>query len=364
MWIIVGRWRLKSLAARLPQPNDWPLVSIIVPGRDEGAMIEQALRSLLALDYPQLEIIAVDDRSQDATGAVMDRLAAVDPRLQVVHVTELPAGWLGKNYAMHRAATIARGEWLLFTDGDIVFAPETIRLAMAWVLHRKVDHLCLNPSLVPGGYWENAMTTCFGLMFFAGFLAWLVPTRWKGAYCGIGAFNLVRGAVYREVGGFERLRLDVLDDVHLGKLIKHAGFRQQLLVGEDLIRVRWQNSFWGVIRGLEKNSFAALHYSLRELIGSTVLLLVVCLSPYVGPAFLPHPAAWGYLGSALLMHATYAFLAVRCKAGARVCPVLPVMFLMFIYVMWRSAAVTLRQGGVRWRDTLYPLDELRQNQFR
>jgi glycosyltransferase involved in cell wall biosynthesis len=364
MWIIVGRWRLKSLATRLTPPADWPVVSILVPARDEGMMIEKSLRSLLAMDYPQLEIIAVDDRSRDETGTVMNRLAAEDSRLQVVHVTELPTGWLGKNYAMHRAATIARGEWLLFTDGDIVFDPQTVRLAMTWVQHRRIDHLCLNPGLVPGGYWENAMTVCFGLMFLAGFLAWLVPTRWKRAYCGVGAFNLVRAAVYREVGGFERLRLDVLDDVHLGKLIKHSGFRQHLLVGEDLIRVRWQNSFWGVIRGLEKNSFAALHYSLLELVGSTMLLLTVCLMPYAGLVWLPSPAAWGYLCSVFLMHATYAFLAARSKAGAQICPVLPVMLLLFIYVMWRSAIVTLRQGGVRWRDTLYPLDELRQNQFR
>ncbi|MBI3861499.1 MAG: glycosyltransferase [Planctomycetia bacterium] len=364
LWIIVGRWRLKSLALRLPAPAEWPAVAIVVPARDEAAMIEEALRSLLSLDYPQLEIIAVDDRSQDATGAVMDRLAAEDARLKVVHVTELPAGWLGKNYAMHRGAAVARAPWLLFTDGDVVFAPETVRLAMKCVAARRLDHLCMNPGLVPGTYWENALTVCFGLIFFAGFLAWLVPTRWKGAYCGIGAFNLVRTSVYREVGGFERLRLDVLDDVKLGKLIKHSGFRQQLLVGEDLIRVRWQHSFWGVVRGLEKNSFAALHYSVRELVTTTAILLVVFLTPYAGLALLPGQAAWGYVGSLVVLHATYAFLAVRANVGARVAPVLPAMLLMFIYVMWRSAVVTLKQGGVRWRDTLYPLDELRRNQFR
>ncbi len=176
---------------------------------------------------------------------------------------------------MHRGAQIASGEWLLFTDGDILFAPQTMRLAISYVQHHRVDHLCLNPGLIPGGYWENAMTTCFGMLFMAAFKAWLIPTRWKGAYCGIGAFNLVRAAVYRDVGGFQRLRLDVLDDVNLGWLIKRAGYRQQLLAGDDLIRVRWQNSFWGVIRGLEKNSFAALHYSVGELVWSTLLLAVI-----------------------------------------------------------------------------------------
>jgi glycosyltransferase involved in cell wall biosynthesis len=364
LWLIVSCWRLKRLAARLAPPSIWPVVSVIVPARDEGAKIEQALSSLLAVDYPGLEIIAIDDRSQDATGAIIDRLSRQDSRLRVIHLAELPAGWLGKNQAMHQGARIARGEWLLFTDGDILFAPETLRLAISYTQHCGIDHLCMNPGLIPGGYWENAMTVCFGMLFLAAFKAWLIPTRWKGAYCGIGAFNLMRADVYGQIGGFEKLRLDVLDDVNLGWLVKQAGYRQELVTGDDLIRVRWQGSFWGVIGGLEKNSFAALHYSLGELVSSTLLLLVVFCVPYVGSCFWPQPVAWGYLSAVGLLHATYAFLAVRSGSGLRVAPVLPAMLMMFIFVLWRSALITLRQGGVRWRDTFYPLEELRRNQLR
>jgi glycosyltransferase involved in cell wall biosynthesis len=365
LWYVVTCWRLKRLAEKLPVPHTWPVVSLIVPARDEGEKIEQALSSLLAIDYPHLEIIAIDDRSQDSTGAIMDRLAARDARLRVVHLTEIPAGWLGKNYAMHRGAQIARGEWLLFTDGDILFAPETLRLAMSYVGQLRIDHLCMNPGMVSGGYWEDALTTCFGMLFLSAFFIWLVPTRWKRFYCGVGAFNLVRSEVYRDVGGFERLRLDVLDDVYLGRIVKQAGYRQELLVGDDLVSVRWQGSFWGVIRGLEKNSFASLHYSLRELITATLVLLVLCFAPYAGFCFWQIPAAWGYLGSLALVHATYGYLAVRCSGGSLLTtPVLPVMFLAFIYALWRSAIVTLRQGGVRWRDTFYSLEELRSNQLR
>ena len=362
VWLIVTCWRLKRLAARLPAPAEWPVVSLVVPARDEGEKIEPALKSLLAIDYPRLEIIAVDDRSHDATGAVMDRLAAEDSRLRVFHLTDLPAGWLGKNNAMHQGAQIASGEWLLFTDGDIFFSPQTLRLAISYVESSGIDHLCMNPGLIPGGYWENAMTVCFGMLFFAAFKVCLIPTRWKGAYCGIGAFNLVRAAVYRDVGGFERLRLDVLDDVNLGWLVKQAGYRQQLLAGDDLIRVRWQNSFWGVIRGLEKNSFASLHYSLGELVRSTLVLAVVFFAPYAGLFFWRQPAAWGYVFSVALMHGTYGYVAFRSGSGLRVAPVLPAMYLTFLYVLWRSAVITLHQGGVRWRDTFYPLDELRRNQ--
>jgi glycosyltransferase involved in cell wall biosynthesis len=364
MCYVVSRWRLRALAAQAPTPAEWPLVTIIVPARDEGEKIEEALTSMLALDYPRFEIIAVDDRSADATGTVMDNLAARDARLRAVHITSLPEGWLGKSHAMHQAAQTARGDWLLFTDGDILFEPEALRLAITHSLHRRIDHLSMNPQLVPGGYWENAVTVCFGLLFFAAFHMWLVPTRWKGAYCGIGAFNLIRAEVYRAVGGFERLRLDVFDDVNMGKLIKQSGYRQQLVFGEDLIRVRWQSSFWGTIRGLEKNSFAIVHYSLTELAINSALFLVLSLAPYGGLCFWPDSAVWGYLGTVLLLHATYGYLAVRAGAGVLVTPVLPLMFVTFLFILWRSAAITLRQGGVRWRDTFYPVAELRRNQLR
>jgi Glycosyl transferase family 2 len=364
IWYVIACWRLTDLARRIPSPQNWPLVSIIVPARDEEAMINTALTSLLNLDYPRLEIIAVNDRSTDQTGSIMDRLAQQDARLRVLHIHDLPAGWLGKNHAMHQGANAARGDWLLFTDGDIIFAPDAIRLSMQWVLHHERDHLCLNPELIGGGYWERAMVCCFGLLFFAGFLAWAIPTRWKRAYCGIGAFNLLRHAVYREIGGFEQLKMDVLDDVHLGKMIKHAGYRQQFLLGKELVRVRWQPSFWGVVRGLEKNSFAALHYSVLELIATSGLLLAITLAPYWGASCLPLPEAAGWITTIVLMHATYAYLGHQSGSGIWLTPVLPGMLLMFIFVMWRSAVITLRQGGVRWRETFYPLDELRRQQLR
>lgn len=358
---MVLRWRLKRLAERLSPPAEWPTLSVIVPARDEGEKIEAAMRSLLTLDYPDLEIIAVDDRSRDQTGPVLDRLAAEDARLTVIHVAELPPGWLGKCNALHVAAAQARGDYLLFTDGDVLFAPQTLRLAATYVIRYKIDHLCLNPALVPGGYWESALIACFGTLFFAAFQPWLIPTRWTGAYCGIGAFNLIGREAYGAIGGHERIRLDVLDDVKLGKLIKQAGYRQRLLIGDDLIRVRWQNSFWGVIRGLEKNTFAQLRYSIRRLVASTLLLLVVCFGPYLGLVLWPEVLP--YFLSVALLHASYALTALRIGGGIGIVPVLPITFGIFIYLMWRSAIVVLRQGGVRWRETFYPLEELRSNQL-
>lgn len=356
-------WRLRRLTAGLAPPREWPKLSVIVPARDEGEKIEAAMRSLLALDYPDLEIIAVDDRSGDQTGPILDRLAREDARLAVVHITDLPAGWLGKCNALHVAAQKARGELLLFTDGDVVFAPEALRLAVTYLLQRRIDHLSLNPQLIPGGYWENALVACFGLLFFAAFKPWLVPTRWPGAYCGIGAFNLVRTSAYRAIGGHESIRLNVLDDVNLGRQLKHAGHRQELLLADDLVKVRWQNSLWGVIRGLEKNSFASVHYSVGELVYVTSVFLIVFFGPYMGLSLWYETSLLPYLLTVILLHASYSQIAYRTTGRMAVWPVLPVTFLMFVYLIWRSAVITLRQGGIRWRDTFYSLAELRRNQL-
>lgn len=363
-WFVVHNWRLRRMAAGMSPPDKWPRVSILVPARNEGVQIEAALKSLLVIDYPDLEIIAIDDRSTDRTGEVMDQLGATDPRLRVTHVTDLPDGWLGKNHAMHIGAAQATGEWLLFTDGDVIFAPDALKISVTYVERAKFDHLALNPHIIPGGYWENALTCCFGLIFFAHLRPWRIPTPDPRAYCGIGAFNLVRMSAYQTIGGHEKIRLDVLDDLHLGKLLKQAGFRQQLLIGGDLLRVRWQDSLWGVVRGLEKNSFAATHYSVLELVIVTAILAIVLYVPYLGAAFLPLVAGLPFWLSLVLLHTTYAYLAARLGGKFLLLPALPIAAALLIFTMWRSAIITLRNGGIRWRETFYPLKELREHQLR
>src|SRR3990170_697562 len=300
---------LARMTDRLPRPATWPLVSMIIPARDEGEKIDAALRSVLAIDYPNLEILAVDDRSRDETGRVMDRLAAEDARLRVIHVETLPDGWLGKNHAMHVAAQAARGEFLLFTDGDVLFAADALHRAVAYAEHTRIDHLCLSPNLVPGSYFENALVAYFILLFTAGLQPWLVPSRLRFVYAGVGAFNMLRHSAYRAIGGHVPIRLDVLDDVKLGKLVKRHGLRQDLLGAQDRVRVRWQASAWGVIRGLEKNGFASCDYSLPLLLLVSVLTLTVTLGPYLGACLLSGAPALGGFATIVLLHVMYGALA-------------------------------------------------------
>ena len=355
---------LDRRTAKLSGPDVWPPVSVIVPARDEAEHIEESLRSLLAIDYPRVEIIAVDDRSQDGTGDVMDRLSVADPRLRVIHVPDLPEGWLGKNHALHVGAQAAGGDYLLFTDGDVFFKPDAIRLAIVYAAHYRVDHLCLVPRMVPGGYWENSLVAYFALVFTMGMQPWLVPTSFKLVYVGVGAFNLVRADAYRQAGGHWPIRMDVIDDVKLGKLMKRSGFRQDILLPGDRVRVRWQNSAWGVIRGLEKNAFASQNYSLIKTGLVTLCFCILVVLPYVAVPVLRDERCLGYAATLVLVHIVYAVTGKIFGSGWSVLPALPVAALGMLLAFWRSAIVTLRQGGVRWRGTFYPLAELRRHLYR
>lgn len=355
--------RLSEFAGRTGDPDEWPLLSIVIPAKNEGETVEQGLRSLLQANYPVLELIAIDDRSTDETGAIMERLAQTDARLRVLHISELPQGWLGKNHAMQRGADLARGEYILFTDGDVLTAPETLRQAIRVMLHDRLDHLTLYPQMILHSAGESALACFFGFMFLLGTSSWNVATGNRRSYAGIGAFNLVRADPYRRTGGHETLRLEVLDDVRLGQLIKDAGGRSQLLIGLEGVRVRWQASLWEMIRGLEKNAFASVGYSLPYLLFVLTALSVLVYGPISGILLFQDSRSIPYWGTLILMHAGFAECnrGIQGKRGPWQLLMLGAALFGFAYA--RSCWITLRQQGVRWRDTFYPLQVLRAEQY-
>ncbi len=357
VWFI-GR-SLKRKSDSVPEPESWPTVSVVVPARDEGHKIEAGLRSLLASDYPSLEVIALDDRSRDETGAIMDRLAT-DARLHVIHIMELPDGWLGKNHALQVGQQRSTGEWILFTDGDVVYQPDTIRRSVRYAVAAGLDHLPMYPSIESEGIFEAAFVAAFGVIFAAGTQPWLVPTRWMRAYAGVGAFNLVRRSALERANGFEPIRLDILDDVKLGKMLKQTGSKAEVLRSGDAIRIRWQQSAWACITGLEKNAFAAANYSVWQLLWICGVTCAVFCGPLCG-ALVAGDARTGYVVATVLSHLLFGFSARLFGHSFWLFPMLVPSGLAFVFAFLRSGWITLRQGGVRWRDTFYPLELLRKN---
>jgi glycosyltransferase involved in cell wall biosynthesis len=344
-------------------PRTEPQITVIVPARNEAAAIEATLRSLLAQTIP-VAIIAVDDRSTDETGAIMDRVAAeplpAGKDLNVIHIDVLPSGWLGKPHAMALAAQQARTAWLLFTDGDIMFRDDTLERALRYA-GDDADHLVLLPTLILKTAGESMMAAVFQSLTLLVWRPWkIADSKARRESIGMGAFNLVRTEVYRTAGGFEAAPLEVLEDLRLGYAIKRGGYRQRFVLGRGLIRLHWAAGTFGMVRNLTKNIFATFRFRLSLFFGGWLGLLLLCFGPFAA-LFGPWPARSAGIVSLLMITGLYA-LASRYynRISLRYVLTFPVAVALVLYAMLRSTLVTLFRGGVVWRGTFYPLRELRR----
>ena len=345
-----------------------PRVSIVVPARNEGEHIESALLSLLQLDYPDYEVIAVDDRSEDGTGAVMDRLyaswrergEASHHLLKVLHVNELPAGWLGKVHAMWLAAQKATGEWVLFTDADVVFRPDALRRAVVYAQRERADHVVLFPTMIMKGVGERMMMAFFQSQFVFSHRPWKVSDPKSRDSIGVGAFNLVRREVYEKIGTYARLRMAVLDDMNLGELIKQQGFSQRCAFGRGLLSLRWVVGTFGMVRNLTKNIFATLRFNVVLAIVGICGIALLNLVPFVGFWLANGSARTGYVVALLCIAGMYAGMATKSDISPLYFFLHPVGTGLFVYAVARSMVLTIARGGIVWRGTWYSMRELKQ----
>jgi glycosyltransferase involved in cell wall biosynthesis len=344
-------------------PKGNPRVSIIVPARNEVEHIAPALTTLLKLDYDNYEVIAVNDRSTDRTGEVMDRIASTpeaSTRLKVIHVAELPPGWLGKVHAMWSAAQQASGDWLLFTDADVHFRPDVLTRALAYAEAESADHLVLLPRMIMHSPGETMMIAFFQTLFVFGHRPWKVADPKTKDHMGVGAFNLIRRRVYDALGTYQALRFEVLDDMKLGKIVKNAGYAQRNVFGADLISLRWAKGAMGMVDNLTKNFFAIMSFQWWRALLSAFALAFLNLMPFLG-IWLAH--GWARLPYAVAlasMFAIYVGMSWKSDVPAYYFALHPISTLLFVYTMLRSMGLTLARGGIVWRGTFYPLKELRK----
>ncbi|MCU0960515.1 MAG: glycosyltransferase [Pirellulaceae bacterium] len=342
-------------------PTGEPRVSVIVAARNEARNIRVALQSLLALDYGAIELIVVNDRSTDTTGSILEELAHQDARLKVCQVEALPPGWLGKNHALHVGAGRASGDYLLFTDADVIMDRTALRRAMAYVQATGADHLAISPQPLMPTLLLQAFVVLFIDLFSVYLRPWSASNPRSRAFVGIGAFNLIRREVYEAVGGHQLIAMRPDDDVKLGKLIKQRGFRQHLLAGQPMVRVPWYASLGELIEGLEKNSFAGVDYRVSTVLGGTLVLFAFDLFPFLGVVILGGPPRWLYAATALVLLVQARHTARDMGLVPRCAWLFPVAVLLFIYIQWRAMLLAYVRNGIRWRGTHYALDELRAN---
>jgi glycosyltransferase involved in cell wall biosynthesis len=385
-WLLALAWAQRALAAarnlpRIPnlldprynQPSPEPArpqLTVIVPARNEAAAIEATLRSLLAQTLP-IEILAVDDRSTDPTGVLMDQIAA-EPQgpevrspakfLSVIHIQSLPAGWMGKNHAMALAARQTATPWLLFTDGDVLFQPDTLERALAYAQESTTDHVVLLPTLILKTPGERMMSAVFQSLTLLTWRPWkIADPNAKRESIGMGAFNLIRTEVYRATGGFEAQPMEVLEDLRLGFEVKSRGYRQHMVLGPGLIQLHWAAGAIGMVRNLTKNIFATFRFRIHLLLAAWLGLLLVCFAPLAGLF-----AAWPIRSASLV---SLLMIAMLYRLAARyynhISPLyaltFPIAAALVLYAMLRSTILTLVRRGIVWRGTFYPLSELRRN---
>jgi glycosyltransferase involved in cell wall biosynthesis len=350
----------------LTAENGHPDLTVIVPACNEENAITATLTALLASSGVRLQIVAVDDRSTDSTGTLIDLVAAATSAkpgphtLEVIRNRDLPPGWLGKPHALSLGLARARAPWLLFTDGDIRLDPNTAALALQYVTAEHADHLVLLFSLELKTAMEAAVFAVFQALASWNLHLWKVADPKSKAFFGAGGFNLVRREVLDQLGGMDPLRMEVAEDLRLGWMIKRAGFRQRVAVGQGLVKIRWIEGALGIVGLLEKNGFAGMRYRLDVALLAFFGLGVQIILPLAAIAC----GGWGAAAGL----ATYAFIGLAFVANRKVTQVAPwtaVLFApattVFLFALMRSVLLTLLRGGVAWRGTFYPLEELRRH---
>jgi glycosyltransferase involved in cell wall biosynthesis len=343
---------------RAPELDATPSVTVVIAARNERERIEESVERLLAQRGVDLELVVVDDRSDDGTREILERLSADDPRLRVIRVDTLPQGWLGKPHACHVGSQDARGEWILFTDADTWMSPDLIASTVRAAVSERAELVCLFPAQNPISLWGRAalLTFSMGLLVAAA----RANRDRRLSPMGIGAFNLVRAAAYRRVGGYEVLRMEVVDDMKLGMLVQRDGGRLRCWTAAEEAEMDWAANPRELMRVLEKNFFALADLRFGIAAFGVAIMFAAWLTALAGPfsGRLTGYAAFAGLASIVLPAALFAR---RSHWGILPAFLAPVIFPLLPWALLRSTWLTWRQGGIRWRGTLYPLELLRKH---
>jgi glycosyltransferase involved in cell wall biosynthesis len=338
-----------------------PHISVVIPARNEQRGIREALQSVLRQDYPNLAVIVINDRSTDQTGAILAEMAGQHARLHVITISELPPGWLGKNYALYRGAEAATGELILFADADVVMDRAVLTRAVTYLQKRQLQHLAILPEIRMPGVLLGMFTSAFGIFFSLYARPWKAKDPKSKRFVGIGAFNLVSAQAYRAAGTHKAIAMRPDDDIKLGKLLKKHGYRQELMFGGGMMHVEWYSSLRDMVDGLMKNSFAGVGYSVAAAVASGIALLLGTVWPVLATLFTR--------GDTQLLNLAIVAVLLLMTAHSNRFHSLPLWYalglplggILFTYILWKATLKTIWEGGIRWRGTHYRLALLKAN---
>ncbi|PYQ63087.1 MAG: hypothetical protein DMF58_00055 [Acidobacteria bacterium] len=341
--------RVVSRLKRDQTPNAQPLVSIIIPARNEARVIERTVRAFLAQDYANFELIVVNDRSTDGTGEILRGIA--DPRLTIIDAEEPPAGWLGKPWALEQGSACARGELFLFVDADLIYAPEAVRAAVADLESEQAGLLAVWPRLEMRTFAEQVALPMMSFFGFSALPLWLANrSRAVGLAIGGGSGNLIRRSLLDKIGGFRALKDAVVDDVGLARHARQQRERTRIVRGDDLISLRMYHNAEEIIEGFTKNIFIMFERSYFWGAIMLALLVILHLMPY-GMAIAGDRFA---IATVILISVTRVvlFRSLRFRLDNAVF-LHPLMVTFWAYLFLRSMWFTGVRNELRWRGRTY-----------
>lgn len=287
LWLAAIAWNLANakgvvtLSAEMDYPlSDLPRVSILIPARNEAEMLVSTLPGVLQQDYPNYEVILVDDSSTDRTAEVAERFRLQYPdRLRVLRVEQLPAGWVGKTFALHTAFQSAQGEWVLATDADIVFHPKALRAGLWAARRRRADLVSIFAFTECDSFWEKLLLPGFTLMLATFFPFRKINESRSSVALASGGYILMRRSVWEGLGGYPAIRTEMIDDLNTARLVKHSGHRIFAAVTRNLLTTRMYEDFREIWEGLRKNAFAGNRYSKARICTGIGLILLTNALP-------------------------------------------------------------------------------------
>ena len=336
-----------------PSRPSWPTVSVIVPIHNGGHKLEGALKSLCNMDYPALQIVAVNDRSTDNTAEVLTHLSKQYAHLSVVTVNQCPDAWLGKVHALDQGVQHANGDYFLLTDADVVFDPSLLKRVMDHVIEHDVQQFSVLPQVVVKGFWFRVTMLAQSLLFAGG----MVINR---GIIGVGAFNLISKTALDEIGGMAKIALATVDDFQLSKEVQKTQCGPQGMgQAGGMLQVEWYGSLREMVHGLEKNTFAFFGFSSLRAVMSLGATALVFLLPIIGMIFLSGSA----FTIAVLIYVLTVGIAI---SQTRKLPIpiaygvlYPVGILIALWIAVRAMVVCLARGGIHWGGKFYSLRQLR-----
>ncbi len=359
---LAGMRRMRRLAD-VPVAEPVPPISIVSPACNEAERVSEAVRSWLRQQGVDLQIVVVNDRSTDGTGALLDELAASEPRVEALHITHLPDGWLGKVNAMQQGCAAATGDWILFLDADTHLAPQALRKAVGYAEAAGRDFLSVLPQIETAGVLGDTVWNLTLALFHIANRPWNIPDEGSPAIGASGAFLLVRRSALEAGPGLAWLKLEVADDFGLCLLIKEHGGSAELLCGAGEVSLTWYASYAEMTRRMQKNFYAITgRFSLARTVVQGLLLVAAGSWPMLALLY-SSPVVLGAVASSQLLLVVNAWVAAGWSGRPRTAALLaPFGFFLVAYMVVRAGIVGHRSGGITWRGVLYPADLLRAQQ--